>query len=150
MVGFTLLESFIRRCPAANPANEHESETFRRRFTQMNADGSGELSFLEKRYTAKDAKRRKGNAARTLNSNRGQKFEAVVEARSLKPPERSAKQRGQAVLRRVAVRRVVLGRPFSETTVSTTPPGTTRLIRRLVEVAAPPRVSGDSPNKAFI
>ena len=36
----------------------------------MNADGLGEPSFLEKRFTAKDTKRRKGNAARTLNRKR--------------------------------------------------------------------------------
>jgi hypothetical protein len=56
----------------------------------------------------------------------------------------------QAILRRTTVRRLVLGRDFSETTVSTTAPGTRRLIRRLVEVGSPARVSGVSPNKALI
>jgi hypothetical protein len=56
----------------------------------------------------------------------------------------------QAILRRPTVRRLVLGRDSSETTVSTTAPGITRLIRRLVEVVSPVRVSGVSPNKALI
>src|SRR5579859_5473546 len=125
-------------------------KTLRRRFTQMNADGLRELGSWRRGLPQRTRRGAKGMRLETRNRNRGQKFEAAVEARSLKPPERSAKQQRQAVLRRVVVRRVVLGRPFSETTVSTTAPGTTRLMRRLVEVAAPPRVSGDSPNKAFI
>lgn len=62
----------------------------------------------------------------------------------------SLSNQNQAILRRTTVRRLVLGRDFSETTVSTTAPGTRRLMRRLVEVAVPSRVSGVSPNKALI
>jgi hypothetical protein len=41
----------------------------------MNADGLDEPSFFEKIFTAKDTKKHKGNAARTLNSKRGRTLE---------------------------------------------------------------------------
>ena len=59
-------------------------------------------------------------------------------------------ERPQATLRRATVRRFALGRAFSETAVSTTAPGTTRLIRRLVEVEDHDGCPELSPNRAFI
>lgn len=50
---------------------------------------------------------------------------------------RPGDESGQALLRCKAVRRGLAGRAFSATTVSTTPPGITRFILRLVMVALP-------------
>jgi hypothetical protein len=95
------------------------------------------MAFSQRTLTAKDAKA----AKKVMAQDFPEKMERLCRRIEIK---------NQAVLRRDVVRRVVLGRDFSETTVSTTAPGTRRLIRRLVEVADPSRVSGVSPNKALI
>jgi hypothetical protein len=122
------------------------------------------LAFLLAANCAHDTNLKKAFAADCADERRFQQFKMYDQrsrsprcsnpqwlkeqwAKSAKPQK---KQGCHAILRRTTVRRLALGRDFSETTVSTTAPVTRRLIRRLVEVEDPPRVSGLSPNKAVI
>jgi hypothetical protein len=115
------------------------------------------ISIQPKRFTAKVAKPifmlLRGLKALDDKGREGRKRKSwhriSLKAMETAVPGKS-KSKNQAVLRRDVARRVVLGRDFSETAVSTTAPGTRRLIRRVVEVAVPSRVSGLSPNKALI